>query len=146
MNLKYNWTTYLSLRDWVLSKHIIKMMISTWSFSQIYFSISLGALDTWIYLRLVLFFLFLDRGDIHIVDWTMVTIEGYVSLNNHLWRSILFKKKSWMTSYVVNCCQLINPLTARIFTVFGHNLLEGRVLHKEVWVAKLLGTHFSVQV
>ena len=34
-----------------------------------------------------------------------------------------------------------NPLSARIFTVFGHSLLEDRVLHKEAWVAKLLGTH-----
>ena len=32
-----------------------------------------------------------------------------------------------------------NPLTARIFTVFGHSLLEGRVM-------KLLGVHLSVQV
>ena len=39
-----------------------------------------------------------------------------------------------------------NPLTARIFTVFGHGLLEDRVLHKEAWVAKLLGTHLSVLV
>ena len=37
-----------------------------------------------------------------------------------------------------------NPLTARIFTVFGHSLLEDRVLHKEAWVAKLLGTHLSI--
>ena len=31
----------------------------------------------------------------------------------------------------------INPLTARIFIVFGHSLLEDKVLHKEAWVAKL---------
>ena len=37
-------------------------------------------------------------------------------------------------------------LSARIFTVFGHSLLEDRVLHKEAWVAKLLGTHLSIQV
>ena len=37
-----------------------------------------------------------------------------------------------------------NPLSARIFTVFGHSLLEDRVLHKEAWVAKLLGTHLSI--
>ena len=40
---------------------------------------------------------------------------------------------------------LINPLTARIFTVFGH-LLDDKVLHKEVWFAKLLGTHLGIQV
>ena len=40
----------------------------------------------------------------------------------------------------------INPLSARIFTTFGHSLLEDRVLHKEAWVAKLLGTHLSIQV
>ena len=40
----------------------------------------------------------------------------------------------------------INPLSARIFTVFGHSLLEDRVLHKEAWFAKLLGTHLSIQV
>ena len=40
----------------------------------------------------------------------------------------------------------INPFSARIFTVFGHSLLEDRVLHKEAWVAKLLGTHLSIQV
>ena len=39
---------------------------------------------------------------------------------------------------------LFNPLSARIFTVFGHSLLEDRVLHKEAWVAKLLGTHLSI--
>ena len=37
-------------------------------------------------------------------------------------------------------------LSARIFTVFGHIVLEDRVLHKEAWVAKLLGTHLSIQV
>ena len=41
---------------------------------------------------------------------------------------------------------LINPLSTRIFTVFGHSLFEDRVLHKEAWVAKLLGTHLSVRV
>ena len=33
-----------------------------------------------------------------------------------------------------------NPLSAKIFTVFGLRLLEGRVLHKGAWVATLLGT------
>ena len=33
-----------------------------------------------------------------------------------------------------------NPLTAKIFTVFGHSLLKDRVLHKEAWVVKFLGT------
>ena len=42
--------------------------------------------------------------------------------------------------------KVFNPLTARIFTVFGHSLLEDRVLHKEAWVAKLLRTHLSIQV
>ena len=42
--------------------------------------------------------------------------------------------------------ELFNPLTARIFTVFGHSLLEDRASHKEAWVAKLLGTHLSIQV
>ena len=41
---------------------------------------------------------------------------------------------------------ILNPLSARIFTVFGHSLLEDRLLHKEAWVAKLLGTHPSIQV
>ena len=41
---------------------------------------------------------------------------------------------------------LFDSLIARIFTVFGHSLLGDRVLHKEAWVAKLLGTHLSVQV
>ena len=40
----------------------------------------------------------------------------------------------------------VNPLSASIFTVFGHSVLEDRVLHKEGWVAKLLGTHLSIQV
>ena len=39
-----------------------------------------------------------------------------------------------------------NPLTAMIFTVFGHSLSEDRALHKEAWVAKLVGTHLSIQV
>ena len=38
-----------------------------------------------------------------------------------------------------------DPLIVRIFTVFGHSLLEERVLHKEVWVTKLLGIHLSIQ-
>ena len=38
---------------------------------------------------------------------------------------------------------LFNP--AGIFTVFGLKLLEGRVLHKEAWVANLLGTLLGVQ-
>ena len=29
---------------------------------------------------------------------------------------------------------------------YGQGLLEDRVLHKEAWVAKLLGTHLSIQV
>ena len=33
----------------------------------------------------------------------------------------------------------INPLTARIFTVFGQSLLDNRVLHKGALVATLLG-------
>ena len=41
---------------------------------------------------------------------------------------------------------IFNPLSARIFTVFGHSLLGDRVLHKEALVAKLLGTHLSIQV
>ena len=41
---------------------------------------------------------------------------------------------------------MFNPLTSRIFTVFGHSLLENRVLHKEAWVAALLDTHLSIQV
>ena len=40
---------------------------------------------------------------------------------------------------------IINPLSARIFTVLDSSL-EDRVLHKEAWVAKLLGTHLSIQV
>ena len=39
---------------------------------------------------------------------------------------------------------IVNPLSAMIFTVFRHSLLEDRVLHKEAWVAKLLGTHLSI--
>ena len=38
-----------------------------------------------------------------------------------------------------------NPLTVRIFTVFGR-LLEGRVLHKEAWVAALLNHPGPIQV
>ena len=40
---------------------------------------------------------------------------------------------------------IFNPLIGRIFTVFGHSLSENRVLHKEAWAAKLLGTHLSIQ-
>ena len=29
------------------------------------------------------------------------------------------------------CTRKLNPLTTGIFTVFGHSLLEGRVLHSE---------------
>ena len=31
------------------------------------------------------------------------------------------------------------------FSLFLDSLLEDRVLHKEAWAAKLLGTHLSVQ-
>ena len=41
---------------------------------------------------------------------------------------------------------LLNSLSARIFTVFEHSLLEDRVLHKKAWVSKLLGTHLIIQV
>ena len=60
-----------------------------------------------------------------------------------------------VSSCLTHYCQLrvpnilyyiLNPLTARIFTFFGHSLLEDRALHKEAWVAKLLGTHLSIQV
>ena len=47
---------------------------------------------------------------------------------------------------ILTISAVINPLTTGIFTVFGQSLLEGRVLHKEAWVAKLLGTHLSIQV
>ena len=39
---------------------------------------------------------------------------------------------------------IVNPLSARIFTDFGPRLLEGRVLHKGVWVATLLGVQDDV--
>ena len=48
--------------------------------------------------------------------------------------------------YKVKSDSPYNPLTTGIFTVFGHGLLEGRVLHKEAWVAKLLSTYLSFQV
>ena len=32
------------------------------------------------------------------------------------------------------------------FSQFFDSLLEEKVLHKETWVAKLLGTHLSIQV
>ena len=57
----------------------------------------------------------------------------------HIRLSILSRKKLLKNLEV-------NPLTDRIFTVFGHSLLEDRALHKEAWVAKLLGTHLSIQV
>ena len=53
----------------------------------------------------------------------------------------LIKKKQLM--YFIYFV-FFNPLSARIFTVFGHSLLEDIVLHKEAWVAKLLGTHLSI--
>ena len=37
-------------------------------------------------------------------------------------------------------------LSTRVFTIFRHSLLGDKVLHKEAWVAKLLGTHLSIQV
>ena len=41
---------------------------------------------------------------------------------------------------------LLNPFTAKMFTILLTGLLEDRVLHKEAWVAALLGTHLSIQV
>ena len=59
---------------------------------------------------------------------------------------ILCKKKVFLTQETLadfsHVLELINPLSARIFTISG--LLEDRVLHKEAWVAKLLGTHLSI--
>ena len=50
------------------------------------------------------------------------------------------------TNYFITCLAWLNPLTARIFTVFGHNsLLKDIVLHKGAWVAALLGTHLRIQ-
>ena len=62
----------------------------------------------------------------------------FVTLDMRISSSFRYKKIS----------NVLNPLTARIFTVFGHfaRLLEDRALHKEAWVAKLLGTHLSIQV
>ena len=40
---------------------------------------------------------------------------------------------------------LFRPLSARIFTVFGLGLIEGRELHKKSWIAVLLGTLLEVQ-
>ena len=34
---------------------------------------------------------------------------------------------------------VLNPLAARISTVFGYSLLEDRLFHKGAWVAALLG-------
>ena len=39
---------------------------------------------------------------------------------------------------------LFGYLSARIFTDFGLQLLEGRVLHKGAWVATFLGTLLGV--
>ena len=57
---------------------------------------------------------------------------------------ILCKKKVFLTqeTHFSHVLELINPLSARIFTISG--LLEDRVLHKEALVAKLLGTHLSI--
>ena len=60
-------------------------------------------------------------------------------LLNHLERtkvSVIFLK--------ISATWFLNSLTARIFTIFGHSL-EGRVLHKESWVATLLGTYLRIQ-
>ena len=57
-------------------------------------------------------------------------------------KSVFFT--TYSNSHNANSIKEINPLSARIFTVFGHSLLEDRVLHKEAWVAKLLGTHLSI--
>ena len=63
-------------------------------------------------------------------------------------RTTVFKLKYLKALYQINerLFERFNPLSARVFTVFGHSLLEDRVLHKEAWVAKLLGTHLSIQV
>ena len=58
--------------------------------------------------------------------------------------------KFWNLSYSNKF--IINPLAAKISSVFGHffglvfGLLEDRVLHKETWFAMLLGTHLRIQV
>ena len=48
----------------------------------------------------------------------------------------IFFKFFWL--FEITC----NPLSAKIF----YYSLEDRVLHKKAWVAKLLGTHLSIQV
>ena len=65
--------------------------------------------------------------------------EYWEKINKELIQLVYLLKQPLLQSH-------INPLTARIFTVFGHSLLEDRALHKEAWVAKLLGTHLSIQV
>ena len=40
----------------------------------------------------------------------------------------------------------IQPFNCQDFHCFLDSLLEDRVLHKEAWVATLLGTHLTVQV
>ena len=39
---------------------------------------------------------------------------------------------------------MFNPLTVRLFTVFG-NFLEERLLHKGAWFATLLDTHLRIK-
>ena len=66
--------------------------------------------------------------------WTISNLDFRVEIN-------FLQKVDIKCAFV-----FFNPLSARIFTVFGQSLLEDRVIHKEAWVAALLGTHLSVQV
>ena len=86
------------------------------------------------------------KNDIKESLFSHILIKLYICENSiRLFLFWSFKLCSSEIRYYGVHCVILNPLTVRIFTAFGH-LLEGRVLHKEAWVAKLLGTHLSVQV
>ena len=95
-----------------------------------------------------------------VTKWIVLLVQ-HICLFNPSFAPTVEKDK--VSKFIVSCLSLwgkclkysalklrnyknINPLSARIFTTFGQSLLEDRMLHKEAWVAKLLGTHLSIQV
>ena len=62
---------------------------------------------------------------------------------NNLTENLIFFCYYYFIRSEINAVYL-NPLSARIFTVFD-SLLEDRVLQKEAWVAKLIQVHKEVK-
>ena len=105
-------------------------------------------MDTFFYSEKIVTLIYLSELEKLHVSYTEETFKkcNKEGLVKGLWRNHSHEAQVRFSSFSLQDSILIlNALSVRIFTVFGR-LLKNRVLHKEAWVAKLLGTHISIQV